>query len=237
MGRILTLVVTAVLSCLLVTGLVELTGDISENGNVFEVPAKAALGAAAGTEARQITLPAQIPGTSLVAEQLVCYEGPMLEDRSDEPIGPALALLIRNSGTLPILKAEVTLDRAGEHYIFRAGYLLPGMSVMVIEASAADYFQNGIESLAGWEQIMESAQNRLDGLRLTHVGMACIEVQNLTDTSMENITLYHRNYLPEGIFVGGITYETQIPCLLPGEAVCIYPEHYAEGYSQIFYAK
>ena len=237
MGRILTLVVAAVLSCLLVTGLVGLTKDAAEYDNVFGTEHKAALRPSQTAEEGYIRLPSQIPGTSLVAEQLVCYEGAMLEDRTDEPVGPALALILRNTGALPILHGEVILEREGEQFVFRAGYMMPGMSVMVIEASAADYFRDGICSISGWEEAMKSSANLLDDLQLTHLDLACIEVRNTTDTQMENITLFHKNYLSEGIFVGGITYETHIPYLAPGQSVLIYPEHYAEGYSRIFFAQ
>ena len=237
MGRILTLVAAAVLSWLLVTNLVGLTKDEEEYDNVFETGHKIALQPAEAAEDGFVSLPSNVPGTSLVAERLVCYEGAMLEDRSDEPVGPALALILRNAGSLPILRAEVILKREGEQYVFRAGYLMPGMAVMVVEASAADYFRDGICSISGWEETMKSSVNLLDDLQLTHLDLACIEVRNVTNTPMENITLYHKSYLSEDIFIGGITYETHIPYLAPNQSVLIYPEHYAKGYSKIFFAQ
>jgi hypothetical protein len=237
MGRILTLVAAVVLSCLLVTGLVGLTKDAAECDNVFETEHKAALRPSQTAEDGFVSLPSQIPGTSLVAEQLVCYEGAMLEDRSDEPVGPALALILRNTGALPILRGEVILERAGERYVFRVDCVMSGMSVMVIEGSAATYVRDGFCAISGWEEVMKSSDNLLDDLKLTHLDLACIEVRNMTDAPMENITLYHKNYLPEGIFIGGITYKTHIPHLAPNQSVLIYPEHYAEGYSRIFYAQ
>ena len=236
MGRIVVLLLSFGLSCLLVTGLLDLTEGILPDAPGASAAQSTADSAGTGLQEgdETLVLPAQVPGTSLIAERLVCYEGPFMEDGSDGPVVNTAALVIRNAGHSAIRAASVTLERAGERYVFDLTYLLPGMSVMVQEASAVPYFRDGITAITGWAQTMEESPGALSGLELVPLDMGSLSVTNRTGEMLENILLLHKNYLPDGTFVGGITYETPIAALAPGQTQIIFPEHYAQGYSKIF---
>lgn len=237
MGRIVMLVLSAVLSGLLVTGLLGLTERFSGSTLVDEARNKPLSGNMEAQTPCEISLPAAIPGTSLIAEYLVCYDGPFIEDRSDAPVANAAALVLRNAGDQLVKRADVIVDRAGEQYHFSATYILPGMSVMVLEASGADYFRDGITELSGTDELQPYLPSAFQTLALQHTDLACITVTNLSDTEMKKIILYHKNYLPNGTYVGGITYETIIASLPPNGTATVFPEHYAEGYSKVFYVQ
>ena len=238
MGRIAMLVLSTILSGLLVVGLL---GPVENFADPTHVPADPQKRPVRGDTAAQtpceLQLPAAIPGTSLIAEYMVSYEGPFIEDRSDAPVKEVAALVLRNTGDQLVTLADVTVKRAGEQYHFSATYILPGMSVMVLEASASAYFRDGITDLSGTEKTEPYLPSAFQTLALQHTDLACISVTNLSDTAMKEITLYHKNYLPEGIYVGGITYETVIETIPPNGTITVFPEHYAQGYSQIFYVK
>lgn len=239
MGRIVSLVLGLVFSCLLVTGLLSRT-----DGFALNIPTDAAAQIpplSATTEPLSslevMQLPAPIPGTGLIAERMVSYEGPFIEDGSDTPVANVAALVIRNAGECGIEEATVVVERAGERYEFNLTYILPGMSVMVLEATAAPYFRDGITGISGWESVIDKNSNSISCLQLEAVDMGHVAVTNRTSDTMENIILYHKNYLPDGTFVGGITYQTPIGTLEPGQTETVFPEHYADGYSKIFYAE
>lgn len=238
MGRIAMLVLSTILSGLLVTGLLGLTERFADSTHVsVDTKNRPVRGNTAVQTACELRLPAAIPGTSLIAEYMVCYEGPFIEDRSDAPVVDVAALVLRNAGDQLVTRADVTVERAGEQYHFSATYILPGMSVMVLEASGADYFRDGITTLSGAEKTEPYLPAVFRALELQHKDLACITVTNLSDREMKNLILYHKTYLPDGTLVGGITYKTEIEALPPDGTVTIYPEHYAKDYSQIFYAQ
>ena len=231
------LVLSALLSGLLVTGLLRMTEHFADEDHMISDERNRPLhGTTAAQAVCELSLPAAVPGTSLMAEYLVSYEGPFIEDRSDAPVKNVAALVLRNTGDRLVTRAEITVDRSGEQYHFLATYILPGMSVMVLEASGADFFRDGILGLSGWEETQPYLPSAFQSLGLEHTDLAAITVTNRSDAAINEITLYHKNYLPNGIYVGGITYETVIEYLPSKGAVTVYPEHYAQGYSQIFYA-
>lgn len=225
-------------SFLLVTGLLRLTGEFDHSSPADIHPAivpQKTLTEPLG-ESVELQLPARIPGTDLVAERLVNYEGPFIEDGSDTPVSNIAALIIRNIGTNSIREGSVTVSRGEKYYVFAFSYILPGMSVMVLESSAAPCFQDGITQISGWTNPLDKSC-RISDLSFNALDMGRLTVTNLSENPLENIRLYHKNILQDGTYVGGVTYCTAIEILLPGETIAILPDHYADGYSKIFYAE
>lgn len=239
MGRIVVLVLSFGLSCLLLAGLLGFTEPFVPE-QPTDTPAEnlaQILDNGLQENPEPIQLPARIPGTDLVAERLVCYEGPFIEDGSDVPVKNIAALSVRNAGSRIIGDATVTLERAGERYDFYLSCILPNMSVLVLESSAAPYFREGITGLSGLAQTWEECAEPACDIQIEALDMARISATNLSNNRVEAVTLFHKNYLPDGTFVGGITYMTFIGPLEPGQTAVVTPDHYAEGYSKIYYIR
>lgn len=188
----------------------------------------------AAEEGQTLSLPLQIEGTRLVAEHMVYYEGPFTEDGSDEPVVGVSALVLRNVGDRELAEAEVTLEKGQTTLAFYVRDLMPGQSVMVIEKSAKGYIKEGFTACHGWEREAETASVSLDALSIECVDMGTLAVTNLTDRTLQRLCLYHKTWLPDGTYVGGISYHTRIEVLEPGQTVQVSPEHYADGYSKVF---
>ena len=180
----------------------------------------------------EIGFPFEVPGTSLVAEALVHYDGPFLEDRSEMELFNSVALLVRNNSQQGIAHAKITVI-GNESWIFEAQYIPPMGTVLVLESSGAQFTESQITECSGWETVWCNGWQIDSLLQIGSVDMGTVAVTNITDTNLSNIRLLYKNWLPDSeIYVGGITYEVQIGQLLPGETVMVQPEHYAQGYSK-----
>ncbi len=181
---------------------------------------------------KEIGFPFEIPGTSLVAEALVHYDGPFLEDRSETELFNSVALLVRNNSHQGIAHAEITV-KGNENWTFEAQYIPPMGTVLVLESSGAQFNESQITECSGWETVWCEGWQIDSLLQIDSVDMGTIAVTNITEANLTNIRLLYKNWLPDSeIFVGGITYEVQICQLLPGETVLVQPDHYARGYSK-----
>ena len=60
-------------------------------------------------KAEPLSFPLELAGTTLRAEGTVYYEGPFLENGTQEPVTGALALLVRNTGSEALQTAQITL--------------------------------------------------------------------------------------------------------------------------------
>lgn len=178
--------------------------------------------------------PCAIQETSLVAERLASYEGPYVEDGSNEEVTGVAALVLHNRGEKTVISAKVTL-RQGEHAMtFLAQTIPPGDRVLVLETdrqlySAARFYSCSAEAFEE-EGILLAPED----LQVTVSRMNCITITNRTDRLLTDVCLEHKGWLDEpGICVGGITYVTRVGELSPGQTVSVFVDHFAEGYSRI----
>ena len=82
---------------------------------------------------RGITLPYQIPGSSLVVSGIASYDGIYLEDGSDTEISGVTVLLLRNDGDTDIEYASVSVGMDGTELQFDLSDLPAGGTAVVQE--------------------------------------------------------------------------------------------------------
>lgn len=184
-----------------------------------------------------VELPCRVQGTDLVASQLVMYEGPYLETGGDEPVSDITALILYNSGDREIAQAEVVLT-GEEELTFFASNIMPGARVLVLEKNAAAWKKRKISACTGW--VNEDAGQILpvDALQIAEADMGTVVVTNISREKLTDIWLFHKNYLEDAdLYIGGITYLTQIGSLEVGQSVTVEPAHYASGYSRVIKAQ
>ena len=181
----------------------------------------------------EISFPYEIPGTTLVAEALVYYDGPFLENSSNIELFNSAALLLRNTGNEGILQAEITVQ-GEKSWVFSVWDIPPKGTVLVGESSGAQLEDLTVTACTGWQRVQSGVWDAGISLRIESLDMGTVAVTNMTEETLHNVRLLYKNWLPQsGIYVGGITHEARIDQLLPGQTVTLEPGHYAKGYSSI----
>ena len=225
-------------AALLVTSLALFAGSLTVVGTALRQPVTGTvLTVTKETETQpleEIRFPYAIEGTPLTVEQTVVYEGPMLEKESDEPTVDVLALLVHNTGSQEILSTQIELQGEDATYCFSGSHIPAGGRALLVEESNAKWSLSPYTQCSATVQTLEDPGFTGEEIRVEEIGMCQILLTNLTDNTLTELCIYHKNFL-EGmdVCIGGITYRTQLDALEPGEQRKVILDHYAAGYSKI----
>lgn len=165
------------------------------------------------------------------------YSGMYIEDGSDDSVDNIMAIHLRNDGDENIQLAAVTLTSAsGSTYSFTLTTLLPGESMIVLEANRAAYdpsftiAQAGVDNVAVFEQTPSMHE---DMLSITATDQS-LTVRNISDEEFLGGRVFYKSLYDE-TFLGGITYMVSIPAIPAGEEMTLYAGHYFENASRLMF--
>ncbi len=179
-------------------------------------------------------LPQSLQYTTLVAQELVCYDGAFLEDGSDEELAGIAALLLENTGTVGIEYTQVVMEQAGRQLIFDATYIPPRGKVLILEKNRAAYSTATVESSRCRVLIPGSFDWEKERIRVEPGEGFSLKVTNLTEETLRYVRIFYKQYDgTEDLHIGGITLSAVLPQLKPGETRNVTPYRYAGGYSSI----
>lgn len=184
-------------------------------------------------KAEPLSFPLELAGTTLRAEGTVYYEGPFLENGTQEPVTGALALLVRNTGSEALQTAQITLVGKQGTYRFQGCHIPSGAQVLLLETTGAAWNRDAVLSYEA-EALPEPPDLLQQGaLEIRDVDMGTVAVTNRTDQTLRDLHLYYKNYLSDSdLYQGGICYEEGIESLEPGQTLYLSPQRYAMGYSR-----
>jgi len=172
--------------------------------------------------------------TSLVAQKLIAYEGAYLEDGLEENVVDVAALVLENTGTTGIEYAQIVIIQNGQELFFDATYIPPKSTVLILEENKQAYSDSPVTACRCRTVIPGSFDRSERTVAVKEVGMCTLEITNLSQQEMDCVRVYYKHHEGEtDLYVGGITYSTVIPNLLPGETRTITPYRYASGYAQV----
>jgi len=185
----------------------------------------------------EISFPATIGSSGLVLERLVSYEGPFLEDKSNDEVTDVACLIIRNQGTQTVSYVKIQLSGNEDFYLFEAWDIPHGEAVVVLDRNKAHYKKPNITSATA-SVLFCTASTRDAEVDIIGQGMGEVFITNLSERIMDDLVLYHKGYDPtSSLYLGGVTHLTKCPTIEPGETIIVMPEHYANGYSRILWVR
>lgn len=179
-------------------------------------------------------LPCQLKYTPLVARQLASYDGPYLEDGSEEELVGVAALVVENTGTIGIEYVQVVVSQGQQELVFDATYIPPRGTVLILEKNRVLYTPEPVTGCRCRTLIPGSFDWEKESIRIQPGEGFGMTVTNLTDKPMSYVRVFYKQH--EGaadLYVGGITFSAVIPDLQPGETREIIPYRYADGYSAV----
>ena len=179
----------------------------------------------------RLSWPCEIPGSDMKALQLVRYEGPFWEDDSETEVADTAALLIENTGGY-LDSGAVILEWEEVRMVFELYDLPPGEKVLVLEKDRQRFRRDLPINCYGWET--EACPESTGAVIVEDAGGMCMSVYNCTDDILPVVQICYKSCDPgSGMFIGGISYRTEVRDLLPGERRHISPYHYASGSSKV----
>lgn len=179
-------------------------------------------------------LPCRMQYTSLVARHLVCYDGPYLEDGSQEELTGVCGLLLENTANVGVEYVRVIISQGNQELVFDATYIPPKGSVMILEKNRTAYSLDPVESCSCRTLIPGDYDWEKDQVQIQPGEGFGMVVTNLTDRVLPYVRIFYKQHdAREDLHIGGITYSAVLPDLMPGESRDITPYRYANGHSAV----
>lgn len=186
------------------------------------------------TEPPALSFPYSIPGTSLVVDQVNSYDGIFLEDGSDKEVTGITVIVLKNTGSIGVEYANVTMEQNGRKLEFKATAIPGGATVVVQEASAASYRSDKITECSADVALLEKFEMSTGFVKIEENSDGTLSVTNLGDQTIPCVRVFYKFAMEKGkIFVGGIAYNAKVTELKAGESQQIAPSHYAAGSSEV----
>ncbi len=185
------------------------------------------------TAEQHLQFPFPISGTTLIAEQIVSYEGLFLEGEEPCFVTDVAALLLYNYGKQGILDAKICLRAGQVQYTFVADMIPAGARILVPDQNAMQFGPKEFTACSGSQREDKSDWSLDHILLLEYPQMGEVVVTNQTDDTLTGISLYYKTYYADwDFYVGGKTQIFFVEELNAGENIRIYPNNYAYGYSR-----
>lgn len=181
-----------------------------------------------------MSFPCIIEGTPLMIQGITGYEGPYIEDGSDEEVADVAALILYNAGEIMIAEADITVQCAESTFRFALTDLPADSAVVVLEQEVQPWIPQNVYLCTASYKLNENDDFTNQQLHVRQTDTSILEISNLTDEPIYDITIGYKTWSKEiGCYLGGITYKTHIDTLQPGQILLLSPDHYAVGSSKI----
>ena len=179
-------------------------------------------------------LPCNVKYTPLVAWQLMSYDGPYLEDGTEEELIGVAALVVENTGTIGIEFVQLVVSQGQRELVFNATYIPPRGTVMILEKERQSYTRETVTGCKCRTLIPGTFDWEKGNIHIEPGNGFSMAVTNLTEETMPYVRVFYKQHEGESdLYVGGITFSAVIPDLQPGETREITPYRYANGYSAV----
>lgn len=179
--------------------------------------------------------PIAVTDTCLIARYPVLYEGPYIEDGSNDYVVDVASIVLFNTARTGIEYATVVLQWDSGEYVFEAHMIPPRQAVMVLDKTRQKFQEHRWTSCVGTQKMGNGEWLEQQELVVELTGDIEITVENTTDKQLHDIRIYYKSYLPsDRLYIGGITYCAGIETLEPGTCTKVQPYRYVKDYSKIF---
>ncbi len=178
-----------------------------------------------------LEFPLVVRDTGLIIQNLVNYEGVLIESDSEEPAGEIMALMVYNSSDKVIFSAQLQLQQQERELLFSITWLPPHSRLLVLEQHGQAY-QNATVNRCDCLELETREQGEINVEVLEQ--SAGLLVKNLGEMTARQVLVHYKQYIPQGDFyLGGITKTAELVDLQAGESRDLFPPGYAPGYSRV----
>lgn len=166
------------------------------------------------------------------AVRLAAYDGPFLEDGTDDEMIGIAALELRNTSSQMIKEGKIVLYCTDRVLHFDFTSLPAGARMLVLEKDRNVYFRDVVLDC---KFDVQQAPMPLDkGIDAQIKAPGYIYLANGSDKDYEGVRLHYKTYDSQSdMYVGGITYTAYAGSLKAGQSKSVTPYHVAHGHTQI----
>lgn len=145
-------------------------------------------------------------------KEISSYTGPYMEDGSDDAVENIMQILVKNIGEEPLQYAKIALVSDTEEAVFEMTTLMPGATMIVLEANrkayseSATYSKVRADNIAYFQYVPSVQEEKL----LIQPLDGGFNIKNISGENIDSrIVIYFKDYAND-VYIGGITYSGTI---------------------------
>ena len=176
-------------------------------------------------------------GEGIELQALSGYQGPYVEDGTDDIVSDVLAITVRNDGDKTVQYAHIILTQGETAYEFDVTTLPVGASAQLLELSRQPMPDNtdGMTAQVTACAVFDTEPTMCEDVFQIETQDTAITITNNSGSDIAGQIYVYYKIAYGDLYMGGITYRVGAAGLKAGESTTCYAGHFSTDYSKLMF--
>ena len=191
-----------------------------------------------GNDGENLLSEKMLLGEGIELQALSGYQGPYVEDGTDDIVSDVLAITVRNDGDKTVQYAHIILTQGETAYEFDVTTLPVGASAQLLELSRQPMPDNtdGMTAQVTACAVFDTEPTMCEDVFQIEMQDTAITITNNSGSDITGQIYVYYKIAYGDLYMGGITYRVGTAGLKAGESTTCYAGHFSTDYSKLMFA-
>lgn len=191
-----------------------------------------------GNDGENLLSEKMLLGEGIELQALSGYQGPYVEDGTDDIVSDVLAITVRNDGDKTVQYAHIILTQGETAYEFDVTTLPVGASAQLLELSRQPMPDNtdGMTAQVTACAVFDTEPTMCEDVFQIETQDTAITITNNSGSDITGQIYVYYKIAYGDLYMGGITYRVGTAGLKAGESTTCYAGHFSTDYSKLMFA-
>ena len=190
-----------------------------------------------GNDGENLLSEKMLLGEGIELQALSGYQGPYVEDGTDDIVSDVLAITVRNDGDKTVQYAHIILTQGETAYEFDVTTLPVGASAQLLELSRQPMPDNtdGMTAQVTSCAVFDTEPTMCEDVFQIETQDTAITITNNSGSDITGQIYVYYKIAYGDLYMGGITYRVGAAGLKAGESTTCYAGHFSTDYSKLMF--
>ena len=191
-----------------------------------------------GNDGENLLSEKMLLGEGIELQALSGYQGPYVEDGTDDIVSDVLAITVRNDGDKTVQYAHIILTQGETAYEFDVTTLPVGASAQLLELSRQPMpdSTDGMTAQVTACAVFDTEPTMCEDVFQIEMQDTAITITNNSGSDITGQIYVYYKIAYGDLYMGGITYRVGTAGLKAGESTTCYAGHFSTDYSKLMFA-
>lgn len=190
-----------------------------------------------GNDGENLLSEKMLLGEGIELQALSGYQGPYVEDGTDDIVSDVLAITVRNDGDKTVQYAHIILTQGETAYEFDVTTLPVGASAQLLELSRQPMpdSTDGMTAQVTACAVFDTEPTMCEDVFQIEMQDTAITITNNSGSDITGQIYVYYKIAYGDLYMGGITYRVGAAGLKAGESTTCYAGHFSTDYSKLMF--
>lgn len=190
-----------------------------------------------GNDGENLLSEKMLLGEGIELQAMSGYQGPYVEDGTDDIVSDVLAITVRNDGDKTVQYAHIILTQGETAYEFDVTTLPVGASAQLLELSRQPMPDNtdGMTAQVTACAVFDTEPTMCEDMFQIETQDTAITITNNSGSDITGQIYVYYKIAYGDLYMGGITYRVGTAGLKAGESTTCYAGHFSTDYSKLMF--